>query len=208
MGKPLRDLTGQVFGALTALHVGPKTRKTSGAWWQCQCTCGVLKSLPSTDLVAGKIRSCGCMHQELKAICSRTHGQTITKTYRIWLAMKNRCGNAKTSNFNNYGGRGISVCKEWLVYENFVADMGLCNEGLSIERNDVNGNYEPSNCKWASRDEQANNTRSNVFIKHDGKRMTRTQWEKELGLGKTTIRARMRLGWSIEDALTRKASHV
>lgn len=202
MGKPLRDLTGQVFGVLTVLHIGIKTRQTSGAWWQCQCACGVLKSLPSTDLVAGKIRSCGCLHQELKALGSRTHGQTNTKTYRIWLAMKNRCSNANAINFKNYGGRGITVCKEWLIYENFVSDMGLCGDGLSIEREDVDGMYTPANCRWATKKEQANNTRANVFIEHNGKRMTRSQWEYELGLGKTTIRSRLRSGMSIEAALT------
>lgn len=208
MGKPLRDLTGQRFGALVAASVGEKLRPTSGAWWLCKCDCGVEKSIPSSDLVAGKIRSCGCLHGALKSASLKTHGLTKTRTHRIWQAMLTRCRNPKVPNFNHYGGRGITVCDRWLEFEHFYADMGECPEGFSIDRIDVNGNYDPNNCRWATRKEQANNTRSNVYIEFEGLRLTRTQWEEKLGLGRTTLRSRIRSGMTIPDALSKEVACV
>ena len=208
MGKPLRDLSGQKFGALVAISMGPKLRPTSGAWWLCRCECGSEKSIPSSDLVAGKVRSCGCLHGALKSESLRTHGLTKTRTHRIWQAMLTRCRNPRAPNFQHYGGRGIKVCERWLEFENFYADMGECPENFSIDRIDVNGDYAPENCRWASRKEQANNTRSNVFFEFNGERLTRTQWEEKLGMGKTTLRNRLRSGVSVADALTKEVARV
>jgi hypothetical protein len=115
--------------------------------------------------------------------------------------MISRCTNPKFPGYKNYGGRGITVCERWRQYEHFLADMGERPHGMTIERKDNDGNYEPDNCRWATRLEQANNKRTNVFIEFDGKRMTRSQWERELGLGSTTLRNRLRNGKSIEEAM-------
>lgn len=201
MGKPLRDLTGQVFGHLTAIELGPKLKPTPGAWWLCQCDCGATKSIRSSDLTGGKVRSCGCKHQELKSAALKKHGAKRTRTYRIWCAMKTRCGNPNSDSYKRYGGRGITVCQEWELFENFLADMGECSEGMSIDRIDNDKGYFPGNCRWATKLQQANNTRANVKIKHGGRTLTRSEWERSLGLGATTIRGRLRRGLSLADAL-------
>ena len=201
MGKPLRDLRGQTFGFLTAVELGPKLKQTTGAWWLCQCACGSVKSIRSSDLTGGKVRSCGCKHQELKSAAVKKHGAKGTRTYRIWCAMKTRCGNPNTASYMRYGGRGIKVCPEWELFENFLTDMGECPEGMSIDRIDNDRGYMPGNCRWATRRQQANNTSANVVIEYGGKTMTRTEWEQSLGLGATTIRGRLRRGLSLDNAL-------
>ena len=115
--------------------------------------------------------------------------------------MKSRCRNQNVPNYSSYGGRGIKVCSAWESFDSFLADMGECPEGMSIDRINVNGDYTPENCRWATRAEQANNTRANVFIEYQGKKMTRAQWERELGLGATTLRGRLRSGVPLEKAL-------
>lgn len=203
MGKPLRDLTDQRFGLLVVLRIGQKQRlSSSGAWWLCQCDCGREKSLPSRDLVAGKIRSCGCRHEAFKNAGRVTHGQSKgNRTYRIWQAMLTRCRNPNTPGWEIYGGRGIEVCDRWSVFENFLADMGYAPNDRSIDRIDNDGDYGPQNCRWAIRSEQANNTRVNVRIAYAGETLTRSQWERRLGLKKTTLRGRLRRGLSLAEAM-------
>lgn len=201
MGKPLRDLTGQRFGALIILGIGEKRRNTTGAWWVCKCDCGNQKSLPSSDLVAGKINSCGCLHRFLTSSLLQKHGKTRTRVYRIWQAMRTRCGNPNSPSYDRYGGRGIRVCERWSSFQNFYEDMGDPPDGASIERADNNGPYCLENCRWATKLEQANNTSANVIITYDGRSMTRSQWERELGLGKTTLRGRLNSGKTLEQAM-------
>ena len=121
-----------------------------------------------------------------------------TRTYRIWQGMKQRC-------FNNnnlfYGGRGISVCERWKVFDNFLADMGLCPDGLTSERIDNNGNYEPDNCKWATYTEQLNNRRNNVVLHYKGKSQTISQWAKELNIKESSVRHRIRKGMTHKESL-------
>jgi hypothetical protein len=119
------------------------------------------------------------------------HGLTDTPTHRSWMSMRQRCGNPNDGAWKNYGGRGIAVCMRWSVFENFLADMGLAPEGHEIERIDVNGNYEPGNCRWATTKEQANNRRTNRLITHRGRTRTLTQWAEELGLKMHTLYRRI-----------------
>ena len=127
----------------------------------------------------------------------RTHGMKNTRTYSLWEAMLSRTRYGRS----DYAGRGIAVCESWLKFENFYADMGEAPEGLSLDRIDNNGNYEPSNCRWATRSQQNNNKRNNVIIEWDGKRQTRSQWEKQLGMRPTTLRTRLKAGWPMERAM-------
>lgn len=128
----------------------------------------------------------------------------FTQLYNSWRGMKGRCNNKKNKRYSNYGGRGIVVCEEWNEFINFK-EWALNNgyqPGLTIERIDVNGNYEPSNCCWATNKEQANNKTNNHFLSFDGETLTINQWAEKLNIQRGVIKDRLRWGWSVEDALT------
>lgn len=133
------------------------------------------------------------------------HGHAVgnkrSGEYTSWSAMWERCRRKKHHAFNRYGGRGIKVCKEWRSFSNFLKDMGARPKGFTLERIDCNGHYEPSNCKWATRETQANNMRSNHVLEFQGCRKTISQWARDVGMLKTTIRQRLLRGWSVKDAL-------
>jgi hypothetical protein len=115
--------------------------------------------------------------------------------------MKRRCNNPNAENYPYYGGQGIGVCERWESFENFLHDMGPKPLNMTLDRKDSNGNYEPANCRWATNAEQANNTSRNVILEKDGKKMTVSQWAKELGVNQASINLRLRRGWSAEQAL-------
>jgi hypothetical protein len=150
----------------------------------------------------GHSSSCGCAQVESTKIHVR-HGMHNSRPYHIWENMKQRCSNPKCMYYRFYGGRGIAVCERWLKFENFWEDMksGYADH-LTIDREDVNGNYEPGNCRWAPPYDQHSNTRSNIWIEFNGKKKTRQQWSREVGLRPGVILKRMRAGWSAEEALT------
>lgn len=127
----------------------------------------------------------------------------MTRIYRIWLAMKYRCGSPRCNNYHLYGGKGIRVCERWLTFENFLADMGHPPDGYSIERIDGLGPYEPNNCRWASRVEQNNNTSRNRIIEYGGRKQTVAQWAREIGVHPQRLLTRLQRGWSESDTLIR-----
>jgi hypothetical protein len=195
MSKPLNNLQGFQFGSLTVLQLGKS--HGNGAVWLCQCKCGTQKEIRASDMVQGSVKSCGCEHTKRIAKASTTHGLTNTRTYSIWQAMRNRCNRIH----QDYSCRGITYDERWDSFENFYLDMGEVPEGMSIDRIDVNGNYTKDNCRWATREQQANNTRANIFIEWNGKRQTRSQWERELNMKPTTLRSRLKAGWSLDRAM-------
>ena len=161
------DLSGFVFGRLTVTTRAPNREYPSSkraVFWNCQCRCGKRKAVSSQKLRRGETRSCGCLHSEVasRGFSKRltTHGGSYSKEYNVWRGLLKRCENPKDKDYSRYGGRGIKVCKRWHDFSNFMDDMGPRPEGLTVERRNVNGDYEPSNCSWESWDVQYANRRN------------------------------------------------
>jgi len=198
-----RDLTGQVFGRIKVLSRAENRGKQT--YWLCSCECGSEKEICAYNLTKGLTKSCGCLSAEMIGDRSRVHGLTDSKEYHIWSCMKSRCHNKANRAYRYYGAKGVAVCDEWRdSFEQFLADMGNAPEGMSIERIDVYGNYEPSNCKWATIEEQANNKTNNRYLTLDGVTLTAAQWGRKLGIRSHTILRRLRDGWTVDRALMTK----
>lgn len=156
------DLTGQRFGKLLVIRPKESTKKRH-ITWDCLCDCGNQTTAVGVYLRSGSKQSCGCLRSEIIAEASTKHGhsraQKASPTYISWASMRTRCLNKNAKNFEHYGGRGISVCERWKHFVNFLNDMGERPEKMSLDRINVNGNYEPSNCRWATASEQVRNRR-------------------------------------------------
>lgn len=198
------DRTGQRFGILTVIEEAGRD-KHRNVIWKCRCDCGNESYVTTADLK--KTKSCGCWN--IDAIIQRNtrHGASkrgsITKLYKVWAAVKQRCTNPKNKAYKNYGGRGIKLCDEWLEYEPFeewAFENGYA-EGLQLDRIDNNGSYSPDNCRFVSTLENSHNKRNNVWITIDGKTALAVDWAKEVGVDVEVIRKRLRKGWTPKEAV-------
>ena len=179
MPRPIKDLTGQKFGRLTALS---RIEQPGRSQWRCVCDCGRELIVFALNLMRGNSKSCGCYAKERVREVKTTHGMSYTPTRAIWNQMVQRCTNPNVRNYHRYGGRGISFDPRWAVFENFFADMGERPEGLTLDRYpDNNGDYGPSNCRWASCEQQSNNRRDNVYVEIKGVRMTVAEAMRQTG---------------------------
>lgn len=158
---PFVDLTGRRFDRLKVIERKSPPNNRRECYWLCKCDCGNRVVVAAYSLKNGLSRSCGCLQRELIGDRMRTHGMFGTREYRTWFSMKERCYKSNNAGYYKYGGRGIRVCRRWIEsFENFYADMGPKPKGLTLERIDSDGDYEPSNCKWATYKEQNLNRRS------------------------------------------------
>ncbi len=204
------DISGKRFGRLVALRfVGRVNGRTL---WRCKCDCGKETITGYSNLYSGITRSCGCLGDESRKINNVNKRRRVSHDFvfegnldnhplrLIWKSMLMRCNNPHVKNYNNYGGRGIKVCDRWsgnLGFENFVKDMGERPDGTTLDRIDYNGDYEPSNCHWATSDEQANNRTDNIYIIVGGRKITAKQFCKALGLNYWVAIKQIQRGYDI-----------
>ncbi len=200
------DLTGEPFDRLTVVeYAGYKVKpcgKKSHYWW-CQCVCGKVGVLVSrSDLRTGDVGSCGCLRAEVTGARNRTHGESRrSREYGVWSNMLTRCRNANSEAYPDYGGRGITVCDRWLVFENFLADVGRApSRRHSLDRLNNDKGYESGNCAWRTQKQQCRNRRSNHVVTHGGKTQCVAAWAEELGIAYGTLLYRLKR-WTVEAAL-------
>jgi hypothetical protein len=190
------DLTGLRFGRLVADCLSDCIIKDGRRMWECRCDCGKTSIVRAGDLRGGKTQSCGCgiAAGRLKGMRVRQAKAEMVhhkRAYHIWRSMVQRCTNPETQHFRHYGGRGIAVCERWKnSFKKFLADMGDPPVGLTLERNNNDGNYCPSNCRWATRKEQSRNTRRTVWVEFCGERIPLAVAAERLNIRLGTLHAR------------------
>lgn len=193
---------GRRFGRLIVIERAPNRPGNSCAIWRCLCECGNEKLKSSYDLKRNHAPSCGCWGRERTTASTKTHGKTETSEYERWASMKQRCNNPKHKMYSYYGGRGITVCESWNEsFEAFLSDMGEAPPGMSLDRMDNDGNYEPGNCRWATATTQIRNRSNCHYLTARGETLLLSDWAAKVGVRKGTIANRIRYGWSDEEAI-------
>jgi len=192
----IKDRSGQRFGRLVLVRFAGRAKGHTK--WECVCDCGNTTSVMVSNLCSGSTRSCGCLEIESRI----KHGGHRDKENGIWREMWQRCTNPKNICYSYYGGRGVKVCDRWKKYENFIADVGVRpNPGMTLDRIDNNLGYQPGNVRWATRQEQSNNTRANRWLTFEGSTLTVSQWSRKVGVKRATIFSRLSYGWPLEEVL-------
>lgn len=208
----MNSLVGQKFGRLTVIK-REKNDKTNHSKWLCRCECGNYKIIAGTFLRTFKTKSCGCLFREVhsKSKYKNKQEKHFKRIYNILMGMKDRCYNFNSKDYKYYGNRGIKICQEWLNNETGVdnfynwAITNRYREDLTIDRIDVNGNYEPENCRWVNSKTQARNTRKNRKIEYNGESKTLSEWSEILNIKYVTLSNRINTNkWDIERAFTQK----
>ncbi len=204
--KRYRVKAGERYGRLTAIKFARRERRPNRrgtrTYWEFLCDCGAVHIADTANVRGSHTRSCGCFQQERRIESNTRHGMKHTTEYQTWRAMHQRCSNQNDVRYSCYGGRGIKVCERWRKFENFYADMGpRPSRKLSLERDNNDGDYEPSNCRWATPKHQARNRRSNRIVTVKGKAMTLAEAVERAGASYGTVAARLNRGWDIDRAL-------
>lgn len=210
------DISGKKFNRLTAIKslnkASYKQNKTSKSYWLFKCDCGNEKIIRKDDVVSGIVKSCGCLQKEMASksakIKSKKHGDSNNRLYRIYHAILNRCYYKKDINYQNYGNRGICVCDEWnnrngyKKFKDWAIKNGY-NDNLTIDRIDVNGDYCPENCRWATHKQQGRNTRTNHYIVWNNEKHCISEWAEILGINPRTLQSRISRGWDLKNIFTK-----
>lgn len=199
-------LPGQRYGRLVVIEED-SIRHRASIRWICQCDCGNTTAVISTRLRNSHTRSCGCGVGLATIARNTTHGMgarsSKTPEYKVWQDIRRRCLNPKAHDYRYYGGRGITICPEWDDFTVFLRDMGpRPSSEHSIDRVDNDGPYSAANCRWATRTTQGRNKRNNVWLTHDGKTLTLTEWSRMLEIPASRLTSRLRSGWTVEEILS------
>lgn len=194
--------TGERYSEWVVLSETGKKNIANQPMFSCQCVCGNVRNVSSAALRFAKSKNCGCRRYAALKVNLSKHGRG-TPEYVAWSHIKQRCLNPDDHGYQDYGGRGISVCSRWMDFDNFYSDMGPRPSAKhSIDRVDNNRGYEPGNCRWTTSDIQARNTRRNRSLEFNGEKLTVADWTKRLGFGRGAIPGRIKRGWSTEKILT------
>lgn len=198
-----KNLKGKKYGRLTVRRLATKVNGCT--MWLCKCRCGTFITARSGSLRSGNTTSCGCKRTESVT----KHGEFVghrtrhTPEYSAWVAMLTRCRDESHVSYHNYGGRGIRVCERWSSFEHFLADVGRKpSPSHTLDRwPNKDGHYEPGNVRWATKKEQARNTRRNLLLTHDGRTLCVAEWAEILGVNRNTVYGRLNRGWTLAEAL-------
>lgn len=196
----MSDMVGKKFGRLTVIRRSPKRGNCIS--WECRCDCGKEITTQGTSLRSGHTKSCGCYQREAVSAANTTHGLSRSDLFMVWAGMMERCYNPKARGYESYGGRGITVCKRWRIFDNFHKDMSPRPAGTTLDRIDNDKGYMPSNCRWATAQEQAENKRRNHVLMIDGVQyLTATSACRAAGVSQATFYRRVSRGMTPQDAL-------
>lgn len=200
------DLTDRKFNRLTVIK--RIENHNNRIYYLCQCDCGNYIKVMGKNLKNNNTKSCGCLQKEKVGNLNKTHNLSNSRIYKLWLGIKKRCYNSKSKSYLGYGSRGIIMYDEWLndfmSFYNWSMSNGY-KEDLSIDRIDVNGNYEPNNCRWVTQKEQCNNRSNNHLINYNGETYTLSEWSNKLNINRGTLNSRInKLKWTVEKAFTQK----
>ena len=211
----LIEITGHKFGRLTVLRRA-ENDKYGQAQWLCQCDCGNMVIIPGYRIRSGGSKSCGCLRAEVSQKKAKTHGLSRdinhkqTRLYRIYTGIKNRCMNKRSPDYPNYGGRGVSVCEEWISDFKSFHDWAMSNgyaNNLSIDRIDPNGNYEPNNCRWVQNKVQARNKKDTLYLTYKGETRPLSEWAEIKNIPYPTLHYRFKSGWTANEILNIGVNH-
>ena len=197
-----KDYTGIKCHKLTFVKV--TTEKRNGTFkWELRCDCGGTRVSRPADVLAGKTQSCGCYQRAATSLARTTHGKSGTKRYNAWKSMHSRCSNPNVRSYRDYGAKGITVCPEWNDYAQFILDMGEPpEEGMHLDRIDGSKGYYKENCRWVTPKFNNRNKSSNRVISMNGETHTLIEWIEKLKLKQCTVKARLKRGWPVEQALS------
>ena len=209
------DMIGKRFGKLVVIALSEERGSRGQLKYECLCDCGQTKIIMGEDLRRGKVKSCRCEQSRIASSANKTHGGSKERLYHVWQGIKNRCENENSPEYKNYGGRGIKICEEWHDYANFREFMFLkgydpnAPKGeCTIERIDINGDYEPANCTIITLSKQQRNKTSNKYLTLGGESKSVVEWAEELGVSSNVLYARIYTGMTDEEILTTPVRRV
>ena len=200
------ELVGKIYGFLTVVGIAEPFIASTGypvKAMLCRCQCGIEKRVRCSHLTDGRVSSCGSCAKKARIKHGNARRNTVfPRTYRIWRAMVRRCTDEGFKGWPKHGGRGITVCERWRDFNNFLADMRECPDGMSIDRIDNNGHYEPGNCRWATSTQQSRNKSATRWYTIDGRTLSLAEWCEIHNMNYMRVWHRLHNGWSVQDALS------